>query len=225
MSARILATVALLAAIGAGSVFAQSKQAQSKPAQTNQQAAPGTTGVSPATTATAIFAGGCFWCTEADFDKVSGVLSTTSGYIGGKVANPTYDIVSTGNSGHAEAVQVVFDPSKVSYSKLVEYFWRTIDPTTKDRQFCDTGNPYRTGIFVQDEQQRAVAEASKKALSANKPFREPIVTEITTASTFYPAEEYHQDYYTKNPIRYKYYRTSCGRDARLKQLWGDQAIQ
>lgn len=216
MRARLVAASLLVGAIVAGAVFAQSKSDKAGTA----------TGSAPSSaTATATFAGGCFWCTEADFDKVPGVISTTSGYIGGKTANPTYDMVSAGNSGHAEAVKVVFDPSKVSYSKLVEYYWRTIDPTTVDRQFCDSGNPYRTAIFVQDDQQRAIAEASKKALADNKPFREPIVTEIATAGTFYPAEEYHQDYYKKNPIRYKYYRTSCGRDARLKQLWGEQAHQ
>lgn len=214
MIARLLTAALLVGAIVAGAVFAQSKPDKAATA----------TG-STATTAIATFAGGCFWCTESDFDKVPGVISTTSGYIGGRTANPTYDSVSAGNSGHAEAVQVVFDPSKVSYSKLVEYYWRTIDPTTKDRQFCDSGNPYRTAIFAQDDQQRAIAEASKKALSDNKPFREPIVTEIVIAGAFYPAEEYHQDYYKKNPIRYKYYRTSCGRDARLKQLWGEQAHQ
>lgn len=214
MIARLLTLALLVGAIVAGAVFAQSKTDKAATA----------TG-STATTAIATFAGGCFWCTESDFDKVPGVISTTSGYIGGRTANPTYDSVSAGNSGHAEAVQVVFDPSKVSYSKLVEYYWRTIDPTTKDRQFCDSGNPYRTAIFAQDDQQRAIAEASKKALSDNKPFREPIVTEIVIAGAFYPAEEYHQDYYKKNPIRYKYYRTSCGRDARLKQLWGEQAHQ
>ena len=153
------------------------------------------------------------------------MISTTSGYIGGKTANPTYDSVSAGNSGHAEAVQVVYDPSKVTYEKLLEYYWRTIDPTTKDRQFCDSGNPYRTAIFVHDDQQRTLADASKKALSSNKPFREPIVTEIVNATRFYPAEEYHQDYYKKNPVRYKFYRANCGRDARLKQLWGEQAAQ
>ncbi|MBC8118949.1 MAG: peptide-methionine (S)-S-oxide reductase MsrA [Burkholderiaceae bacterium] len=214
MRTRLLTVTLLVGAIVAGAVFAQSKSDKS----------PSPAG-SSASTAIATFAGGCFWCTESDFDKVGGVISTTSGYIGGKTANPTYDSVSAGNSGHAEAVQIVFDPSKVTYSKLVEYYWRTIDPTTKDRQFCDSGNPYRTAIFTQDDQQRAIAEASKKALSDNKPFREPIVTEIVMAGTFYPAEEYHQDYYKKNPIRYKYYRTSCGRDARLKQLWGEQAHQ
>jgi peptide-methionine (S)-S-oxide reductase len=207
------AATLLIAGIAAAGVFAQTKQEK-------QASAP-----RPSTTAIATFAGGCFWCTEADFDKVDGVISTTSGYIGGKTANPTYDSVSAGNSGHAEAVQVVFDPSKVSYSKLLEYYWRTIDPTTKDRQFCDSGSPYRTAIFTHDEQQRALAEASKKALSNNKPFRDPIVTEIVNATQFYPAEDYHQDYYTKNPVRYKFYRTNCGRDARLKQLWGSQAQQ
>ena len=203
----------MVAGIATAGVFAQTKQA--KPAAETPSGS----------TAIATFAGGCFWCTEADFDKVDGVISTTSGYIGGRTANPTYDSVSAGNSGHAEAVQVVFDPSKVTYSKLLEYYWRTIDPTTKDRQFCDSGNQYRAAIFTHDEQQRALAEASKKALSANKPFREPIVTEIVNATQFYPAEEYHQDYHTKNPVRYKFYRANCGRDARLKQLWGSQAQQ
>jgi peptide-methionine (S)-S-oxide reductase len=173
--------------------------------------------------AKATFAGGCFWCVEADFDKIEGVLLTTSGYIGGRLANPTYEQVSAGGSGHAEAVEVVFDPRKVSYAQLVEYFWQTVDPTAKDRQFCDIGSQYRTGIFVHDEAQRRVAEASKSALERTKPFKAPIVTEIAPATTFYPAEEYHQDYYRKNPIRYKFYRTNCGRDARLKQLWGEQA--
>ena len=209
----LLTSVAALLATGiaVAGVLAQTKQ--EKPAVTAGAAA----------TSLATFAGGCFWCTEADFDKVEGVISTTSGYIGGKTKNPTYDSVSAGNSGHAEAVQIVFDPSKVTYSKLLEYYWRTIDPTTKDRQFCDSGNPYRTAIFTHDEQQRALAEASKKALTNNKPFREPIVTEIVNATQFYPAEDYHQDYHTKNPVRYKFYRNNCGRDARLKQLWGSQA--
>lgn len=175
------------------------------------------------TVAKATFAGGCFWCVEADFDKIEGVLLTTSGYIGGRVAGPTYEQVSAGGTGHAEAVEVVFDPRKVSYAQLVEYFWRTVDPTVKDRQFCDVGSQYRTGIFVHDEAQRRVAEASRAALERTKPFKAPIVTEIAPATTFYPAEEYHQDYYRKNPIRYKLYRTNCGRDARLKQLWGEQA--
>ena len=177
----------------------------------------------PANTAKAIFAGGCFWCVEADFDKVPGVLSTTSGYIGGKLANPTYEQVSSKLTGHAEAVEIVFDPGRVSYEKLVEHFWRTIDPTTKDAQFCDHGSPYRTAIFAVDATQQKIAMASLAALQKNKPFKEPIVTEILMAGPFYKAEDYHQDYYKKNPIRYQYYRTACGRDARLKQLWGSQA--
>ena len=174
-------------------------------------------------TSKAIFAGGCFWCVESDFDKVPGVISTTSGYIGGKTAKPTYEQVSGHGTGHAEAVEIVFDPAKVSYSQLVEHFWRTIDPTTKDAQFCDRGSPYRTAIFAQDAQQLKIAQDSRSALEKSKPFKEPIVTEVVQASAFYPAEDYHQDYYLKNPVRYKYYRSSCGRDSRLKQLWGDKA--
>ena len=171
-------------------------------------------------TAKATFAGGCFWCVEADFDKVPGVLSTTSGYIGGTVANPTYQQVSGKGTGHAEAVEIVFDPTKVSYAQLVEKFWRTIDPTTKDRQFCDAGSPYRTAIFTHDAAQAAAVQASLAALEKSKPFKEPIVTQIVPAGPFYAAEDCHQDYYKKNPVRYNYYRTSCGRDARLEQLWG-----
>jgi len=177
----------------------------------------------PANTAKATFAGGCFWCVEADFDKVPGVLSTTSGYTGGSVANPTYDQVSSKRTGHAEAVEIVYDPSQVSYEKLVEHYWRTIDPTTKDAQFCDHGSPYRTAIFANDAAQLKAAKASLDALQKSKPFKDPIVTEIVLAGPFYKAEDYHQDYYKKNPVRYQYYRAACGRDARLKQLWGDKA--
>lgn len=173
-----------------------------------------------AATDTAVFAGGCFWCVESDFDTLPGVISTTSGYTGGHVANPSYEQVSAKHTGHAEAVEVVFDPQKVSYAQLVEFFWRSIDPTTKDRQFCDAGSPYRSAIFVRGPEQRAVAEASLAALAKSKPFKEPIVTEIVDASAFYPAEDYHQDYYRKNPLRYSYYRYGCGRDARVKELWG-----
>ena len=183
----------------------------------------GAQSATPATTAKATFAGGCFWCVESDFDKVPGVLSTTSGYIGGTVANPTYEQVSSKRTGHAEAVEIVFDPSKVSYEKLVEHYWRTIDPTTKDAQFCDHGSPYRTAIFANDAAQLKAAQASLEALQKNKPFKDPIVTEIRLAGPFYKAEDYHQDYYKKNPVRYQYYRSACGRDARLKQLWGDKA--
>jgi len=174
-------------------------------------------------TAKATFAGGCFWCVESDFDKVPGVRSTTSGYIGGTVANPTYNQVSAKTTGHAEAVEIVYDPAKVSYEQLLAVYWRSIDPTTVDRQFCDAGSPYRTAIFTHGPQQLAAAQASKAALEKNKPFREPIVTQIQPATAFYLAEDYHQDYYKKNPVRYNYYRTSCGRDARLKDLWGKAA--
>jgi peptide-methionine (S)-S-oxide reductase len=175
--------------------------------------------------AKATFAGGCFWCVEADFDKVDGVISTTSGYIGGKAPNPTYAQVSAGGTGYVEAVEIAYDPRKVSYDKLLEVFWVNVDPTVKDRQFCDVGSQYRTGIFVHDEAQRRAAEASKAALEKSKPFKASIVTPIETATKFYPAEEYHQDYYKKNPIRYNFYRAGCGRDARLKELWGSAAVK
>ena len=178
------------------------------------------TGPAPAGLAKATFAGGCFWCVEADFDKVPGVKSTTSGYIGGKVANPSYEQVSAKSTGHTEAVEVVYDPKVIGYEQLVEYFWRTIDPTTKDRQFCDGGSPYRTGIFVHDAQQLAAAQASKAALEKSKPFKEPVVSEISMAGVFYAAEGYHQDYDETNPVRYTYSRNGCGRGERLKQLWG-----
>lgn len=187
-----------------------------------QTATPSTSAQAPAS-AKAVFAGGCFWCVESDFDKIPGVLSTTSGYTGGNVPNPTYEQVSGKHTGHAEAVEILFDPRKVSYEQLVEHYWRTIDPTTKDRQFCDAGSPYRTVIFAQDATQLKIAAASKAALEKTKPFKEPIVTEVVMGGPFYPAEEYHQDYYRKNPVRYNYYRLSCGRDARVKELWSNQA--
>lgn len=179
----------------------------------------------PAAAATekATFAGGCFWCMEAPFDSLEGVLSVTSGYTGGTTKNPTYEQVSAGVTGHAEAVQVVYDPRKIRYERLLDIFWRNIDPTVKDRQFCDHGSQYRSGIFYHSEEQRRSAVRSKELLEKNKTFREPIVTEITAAGPFYAAEEYHQHYYKKNPLRYKYYRTSCGRDKRLKELWGGAA--
>lgn len=194
-------------------------------AQVNAQSRPSGAApvAAPAATAKAVFAGGCFWCVESDFDKVPGVISTTSGYTGGQTVKPSYEQVSSHTTGHAEAVEVVFDPAKVSYQRLVDYFWHTIDPTVKDQQFCDIGSPYRTAIFAQDAEQLKTAQASRAALEKSKPFKAPIVTEIVLAGAFYPAEEYHQNYYKKNPIRYKYYRTRCGRDARLKQLWGEQA--
>ena len=170
--------------------------------------------------ALATFAGGCFWCVEEAFDKVPGVISTTSGYIGGSKQHPTYEEVSAGVTGHAEAVQVAYDPAKVSYETLLDVFWHNIDPTVKDRQFCDSGSQYRSAIFVHDDAQRKAAEASKAAIEKSKPFKEPIVTPIVLAGRFWPAEDYHQDYHLKNPVRYKYYKTGCGREARLQQLWG-----
>ena len=169
-------------------------------------------------TAVATFAGGCFWCTEADFDKVDGVISTTSGFIGGMVVNPTYEQVVTGRTGHTEAVEVVYNPAVVSYERLLDVFWKNHDPLAKDRQFCDRGNQYRPGIFYHTEEQRALAEATKKMHQAR--FKQPIQTEITAATTFYKAEDYHQEYYKKNPVRYQFYRFNCGRDARLEELWG-----
>ncbi len=173
-----------------------------------------------ANAAKATFAGGCFWCTEADFDKVPGVLSTTSGYIGGTVDNPTYQQVSAQQTGHAEAVEIAFDPAKVSYEQLLAVYWRSIDPTTRDRQFCDSGTPYRTAIFAHGPEQLVAAQKSLQALEKSKPFAAPIVTTIQPAPSFYPAEDYHQNYHQKNPLRYNYYRSGCGRDARLEQLWG-----
>jgi peptide-methionine (S)-S-oxide reductase len=172
----------------------------------------------PANRAVATFAGGCFWCTEADFDKVPGVISTTSGYTGGRVANPSYTQVSAGGTGHAEAVEVVYDPHKVSYDELLSYYWHHVDPTVKNRQFCDVGEQYRTAIFVHDDEQRKLAEASKKKVEAE--LKQPIYTEIVPAGPFYKAEDYHQDFYQKNPTKYKFYRWNCGRDQRLEQLWG-----
>jgi len=168
----------------------------------------------------ATFAGGCFWCMEPPYDEIPGVISTTSGYIGGQKKNPTYEEVSSGRTGHTEAVQVVYDPKKVSYQKLLDVFWMNIDPTTPNAQFCDHGSQYRSGIFYHNEEQMRLALASRDQIERTKRFREPIVTEITKAATFYPAEDYHQDYYKKNPLRYKFYRANCGRDQRLEQLWG-----
>jgi peptide-methionine (S)-S-oxide reductase len=171
--------------------------------------------------ATAIFAGGCFWCMEPPFDALPGVVSTTSGYIGGQLENPTYKQVSGGRTGHAEAVQIVYDPSQISYEALLETFWHNIDPTVKDRQFCDTGSQYRSVIFVSTPEERGLAEASRERVAAQ--LGVPVRTEIVEAGPFYPAEEYHQDYYRKNPIRYAWYRRGCGRDARLAELWGADA--
>ena len=168
--------------------------------------------------AIATFAGGCFWCTESDFEKVPGVISAVSGYTGGRVAKPTYEQVSQGGTGHAESVQVRFDPARVSYEQLLKVYWHSVDPTVKDRQFCDAGPQYRTAIFTHDAGQQRLAEASKAEVE--KQLGVPVYTEVVAADTFYPAEDYHQDYYKKNPIRYKFYRANCGRDQRLEQLWG-----
>ena len=171
---------------------------------------------------TAIFAGGCFWCTESDFDKLPGVVSTTSGYIGGTVENPTYEQVSAGKTGHIEAVKIHFDNTKTNFSQLLAAYWLTIDPLTANRQFCDIGSQYRSVIFYRNSEQKELAEISKKTMEASGRFTQPIVTEILPATEFYPAEEYHQDYYIKNPLRYAYYRNTCGRDKRLEELWGIQ---
>ena len=205
----LLACVLLVASVTA---CAQGAPASAAPAQAQG-----------GNTATALFAGGCFWCMEPPYDKLPGVISTTSGYTAGRTPNPSYEQVSSGGTGHVEAVKVVYDPSKVSYAQLLEVFWRNIDPTVLNRQFCDVGDMYRSGIYPADEQQRQLAEASKKALQDSGRFPGGIATEIEPASTFYPAEDYHQDYYLKNPVRYKFYRFNCGRDQRLSELWGKAA--
>lgn len=171
-------------------------------------------------TAIAIFAGGCFWCMEPPFDKLPGVISTTSGYTGGRVSNPTYEQVSAGGTGHAEAVQVKYDPARIGYAQLLEVFWRNIDPLAADRQFCDVGNQYRSAIFPIGAEQQRLAEVSKRALQDSGRFDRPIATQIVAASRFYRAERDHQDYYKRNPVRYKFYRFNCGRDQRLEELWG-----
>jgi peptide-methionine (S)-S-oxide reductase len=178
--------------------------------------------MTPAFSATskATFAGGCFWCMEGPFENLDGVVSVTVGYTGGTKVNPTYEEVSAGGTGHAESVQIVYDPAKLSYQKLLDVFWHNIDPLTPEAQFCDHGHQYRSAIFFHDEEQKRLAEESKRALEKSGRFKQPIVTEIVAASTFYPAEEYHQHYHTKNPVRYRFYRFNCGRDRRLEQLWG-----
>ena len=181
--------------------------------------APAAPAVVPQGSATAIFAGGCFWCVESDFEKLPGVIEVESGYTGGRTADPSYEQVSAGGTGHAEAVRVIYDPQKVSYAQLLDHFWRHIDPTVKDRQFCDIGTQYRSGIYWQNEAERKAAEASRDALLKSGKFK-TIYTELAPATAFWLAETYHQDYYRKNPIRYAYYRRSCGRDARVDEVWG-----
>src|SRR5688572_11786908 len=168
----------------------------------------------------AAFAAGCFWCTEEAFEKVPGVVSAVSGYMGGSVKKPTYEQVSSGRTGHTEVVQVTYDPAKLSYETLLQTFWLNHDPTVKDRQFCDSGSQYRPEVFYHSEEQKRLAEASKAKWEKDKPFRQPIVTPVTPAAEFWPAEGYHQDYYKKNPVQYRFYVTGCGRYARLDQLWG-----
>jgi peptide-methionine (S)-S-oxide reductase len=177
----------------------------------------------PQQLATAVFAGGCFWSMEIPFDKLPGVITTTTGYTGGAKENPTYEEVSSGTTGHAEAVQIVYDASKITYAQLLEVYWHSVDPLTPNAQFCDHGTQYRSAIFYKDAEQQRLAEESKRQLEASGRFKKPIVTQIVAASTFYAAEDYHQDYYQKNPARYRFYRVGCGRDARLKELWGDDA--
>ena len=197
---RLLLSLAFIAAT-AGLAVAQGQPDAAKPAR-----------------AVATFAGGCFWCVEADFDKVSGVLETISGYTGGHTVNPTYRQVSAGGTGHAEAVQVVYDPDKVSYAQLLDVFWRHVDPTVENRQFCDVGDEYRTAVFVKGAEERQLAEASKKKVAAT--LGKHVYTQIADAGPFYKAEDYHQDFYKKNELKYKFYRWNCGRDQRIEQLWG-----
>jgi peptide-methionine (S)-S-oxide reductase len=174
-------------------------------------------------TAVATFAGGCFWCMEAPFDQLDGVISTTSGYTGGHKTMPTYEEVSAGGTGHAESVEVVYDPDKVSYETLLDVYWHNVDPTTPDRQFCDRGHQYRTAIFYHNESQKRAAEASRDALAASGELPGPVVTEIVPAGAFWAAEDYHQNFYKEHPLKYRFYRYNCGRDKRLHELWGDEA--
>ncbi|MDD5712767.1 MAG: peptide-methionine (S)-S-oxide reductase MsrA [Smithellaceae bacterium] len=168
----------------------------------------------------ATFAGGCFWCMQPPYDKLPGVKKTVVGYTGGQKKNPTYEEVSSGKTGHAESIEVTYDPAEISYSKLLDVFWHNVDPLVKNRQFCDVGNQYRTAIFYHNDEQKRLAEASKEALEKSGHLHGAIYTEIVPATTFYPAEEYHQEYYQKNPLRYKFYRYNCGRDQRLQDIWG-----
>ena len=174
--------------------------------------------------AKATFAGGCFWCMEPPFDELAGVVSTTSGYTGGQQDHPTYEQVSAGGTGHAEAVEILYDPAKISYERLIEVFWHNIDPLDASGQFCDRGDQYRTAIFTHDAAQFQASQASKRALEDSQRLGKPIQTEIVSASTFFPAEDYHQDFYQKHPLKYKFYRYSCGRDSRLRELWGRDAL-
>jgi len=205
LAACLVAVVTLMLSAGVGSA---------------QTAAPAETEKTAATKALATFAGGCFWCVESDFDKVDGVLSTVSGFMGGTTPNPSYKLVTAGGTGHYEVVQITFDPAKVSYKQLVDHFWRTVDPYDDGGQFCDRGDSYRTAIFAHTPEQKAIAEASKAELGKSGPVKEPIVTAVRDAGPFTAAEDYHQDFYLKNPVRYKFYRYGCGRDQRIQAIWG-----
>ncbi len=190
--------------------------------------ATGTTSDSPAAESdleVATFAGGCFWCVESDFDNVTGVVRTTSGYTGGHFADPTYEDVTAGGTGHLKAVQIFFDPNKVSYEILLDVLWHSVDPTDGGSQFCDRGESYKTAIFANSPEQKRLAEESKRELALSSALTQAIVTAVEDAGPFYPAEEYHQDYYNKNPLRYNWYRYGCGRDARIKEIWGEDALR
>jgi peptide-methionine (S)-S-oxide reductase len=205
-NARLTRVLTLLAALGPSQLRAADARAEATPA--------------PHPTAMATFAGGCFWCMEPPFEKLDGVISVTVGYTGGHTKNPTYEEVSGGGTGHAESVRIVYDPLKIDYARLLDVFWHNIDPTTPDAEFCDHGHQYRSAIFFHDESQRRLAEESKRRVEASGRLPGPVVTEVVPATEFYPAEEYHQGYYKKNPVRYHFYRWNCGRDQRLKALWG-----
>jgi len=212
----------LIFILGTGLAFAACAPSSSAPgisAASAQDSAVKTASVKPENLKTALFAGGCFWCIESDFEKLSGVVDVVSGYTGGRTDNPDYKTVSYTETGHYEAVKVTYDSSVIDYNGLLDYFWRHIDPTDPNGQFCDKGSSYRTAVFA-NEEQIATARKSKNDIAVSKPFDGPIVTEILPASTFFLAEEYHQDYYKKNPVHYRAYRTGCRRDARVKQLWG-----
>ena len=185
----------------------------------------GSAGAASAAKAVATFAGGCFWCVESDFDKVPGVLETVSGYTGGTVENPTYEAVTEGNTGHYEAVRITYDPAKVSYEELLDVFWHSVDPTDAGGQFCDRGDSYRTAVFFHNPEQKRAAAATKKAIDDSGVLKGSIVTPILMAKSFYPAEDYHQEYYVKDPLRYRFYRFGCGRDNRLRSLWGKEALR
>jgi peptide-methionine (S)-S-oxide reductase len=197
----------------------------SKPAATSTPAAATTAAPAKAALQTATFAGGCFWCVETDFEQRPGIVSVVSGFTGGQKLNPTYEEVSAGGTGHAESVEITFDPSKVTYAKLLDIFWHSIDPTQANGQFCDHGNQYRSAIFYHDETQHRLADQSKRDIEASKILKKPIVTQIVAATKFYPAEEYHQDFWKKDPVRYTSYREGCGRDKRLVEVWGKLAAK